>query len=525
MLVTTLVGAESMSEKTAWEAAIDVEPKTESERYLTSLGQRAFLSLWCYANVHTDEGKTSATGDGKELCDLLVVFGNHILIFSDKACEFPTHPDLKVAWGRWYKRAVDKSVGQLIGAEKFLREHPDRLFLDKQCNVPFPYELPKKKDAVVHLIAVTRGSYNASLTHWGGGSSGSLMLDMGLESRAQHLDTPFTVGWPVGRERFVHVLDEMTLDIMLREFDTVPDLVDYFSEKERFLTSARYVSVSGEEELVATYQMTIVEGKHALPTVPPEANAIAMLEGVWKKFDSSAKRKARDAANKQSYIWDHLIEYQSNFIRSGQAKSPFAEHITIDENEIVVRALASETRFARRLLAEALEVALRNPVKADEDTTSQFTRMMPSPSVPGRYYVFTVMPRAATLEYDEYRHRRVQFLMSYCEGLKLKFPDIVEAVGIASEPFAAEASSQDFIYVSFEEPFSLQQLADIRARCDELNILQDSTMSQTPFQTFEYPDVFSLNDIMSTRSPANRAERRAERSAKRRRKGSKRGGR
>ena len=91
--------------------------------------------------------------------------------------------------------------------------------------------------------------------------------------------------------------------------------------------------------------------------------------------------------------------------------------------------------------------------------------------------------------------------------------------------FAAEASSQDFIYVSFEEPFSLQQLADIRARCDELNILQDSTMSQTPFQTFEYPDVFSLNDIMSTRSPANRAERRAERSAKRRRKGSKRGGR
>lgn len=145
MLVTTLVGAESMSEKTAWEAAIDVEPKTESERYLTSLGQRAFLSLWCYANVHTDEGKTSATGDGKELCDLLVVFGNHILIFSDKACEFPTHPDLKVAWGRWYKRAVDKSVGQLIGAEKFLREHPDRLFLDKQCNVPFPQSCPRRK--------------------------------------------------------------------------------------------------------------------------------------------------------------------------------------------------------------------------------------------------------------------------------------------------------------------------------------------------------------------------------------------
>ncbi|KAL0630210.1 hypothetical protein Q9L58_010944, partial [Maublancomyces gigas] len=61
-----------MSVKTPWEAAIEVEPKTESERYLNKLARKAFLSLWCYGNVHTDEGKKSASGEGKELCDLFV---------------------------------------------------------------------------------------------------------------------------------------------------------------------------------------------------------------------------------------------------------------------------------------------------------------------------------------------------------------------------------------------------------------------------------------------------------------------
>lgn len=39
----------------------------ESERYLTLLAKRAFLSLWSYPNVYTDEGRRGK-GNGKELC-------------------------------------------------------------------------------------------------------------------------------------------------------------------------------------------------------------------------------------------------------------------------------------------------------------------------------------------------------------------------------------------------------------------------------------------------------------------------
>ena len=84
------------------------EGTTLSERYLARLAKRSFLSLWSYANVYTDEGRRGGKGDGKELCDLLVVFGDDVLIFSDKHCDFPNTGQTALAWARWYRRAVQK---------------------------------------------------------------------------------------------------------------------------------------------------------------------------------------------------------------------------------------------------------------------------------------------------------------------------------------------------------------------------------------------------------------------------------
>ena len=115
-----------MSEETAWEKAAKAEGTTPSERALARLALKAFLSLWSYPNVYSDEGRSSGKGDGKELVDLLVVFGTDVLLFSDKHCEFQLGADVKVAWPRWYKRAIEKSARQLAGAEHFLRRFPDR---------------------------------------------------------------------------------------------------------------------------------------------------------------------------------------------------------------------------------------------------------------------------------------------------------------------------------------------------------------------------------------------------------------
>ena len=60
---------------------------TNAERYLKRLCDKTFLSLWSYPSIYRDQGR-AGKGDGKELCDLLVVFDNDIIIFSDKLCEF-----------------------------------------------------------------------------------------------------------------------------------------------------------------------------------------------------------------------------------------------------------------------------------------------------------------------------------------------------------------------------------------------------------------------------------------------------
>ncbi len=102
---------------------------TESERYLAALADRTFLDLWSYPNTFNDR-KEHGKGNGKELTDLLVVCGDDVVIFSDKSITWPGGDDVGLSWSRWYRRAVEASVKQIRGAERWIRRYPDRIFVD-----------------------------------------------------------------------------------------------------------------------------------------------------------------------------------------------------------------------------------------------------------------------------------------------------------------------------------------------------------------------------------------------------------
>jgi hypothetical protein len=129
---------------------------TPSERYLNSLCEISFLSLWSYPGVYRDQ-KVGGKGDGKELCDMVVVFDNHVLIFSDKHHSFTESEDLDLDWQRWYRQAIHSSALQAWGAERWLKEHPDRIYLDRSCTRQFPLPIPSNENARYHLIAVAHG--------------------------------------------------------------------------------------------------------------------------------------------------------------------------------------------------------------------------------------------------------------------------------------------------------------------------------------------------------------------------------
>jgi hypothetical protein len=508
-----------MNSQTAWEKAASADGTTPSERALANLARKAFLSLWSYPNVFTDEGRANGKGDGKELCDLLVVFGNDVLLFSDKDCAFRGDIDVSVAWPRWYRSAIDKSARQLAGAEKFLKNYPKRVYLDKGCQAPLPIELPSTDVARYYLIAVTRGSHFPARQFFGGGSSGSVMLLTDLVGKADHEKTPFQVGFPLESRRFVHVLDEMTVDLLLEELDTVPDLVTYLRKKEEFLQRPNTVfSVPGEEELLARYMSTMRDEEHAFPHVPDDVQCVALPEGDWQVYRNSPQWMAKQKANEISYMWDALIEHQSGFIRSGKAITvPWHPSTEPVHHERIVRALAAQPRLARRSLSADLHIAMQR-----SDPGRMFARIKMTGRPPSEAFVFLTIPRTEGEDYENtYRPRRMHALTVYCYAVKDTMPTLKEAIGVASEPFSEGTASQDFVHVDLTE-VSDAELKEWRKQADDLDILRAKTeMKLFRDKEPEFPVPFRFVDSPPTYlgpegMPMNRTQRRqADREARR----------
>jgi hypothetical protein len=208
------------------------QPVTASEDYLARLCRRAFLHLWRYPNLFKNEGQ-KGTGDGKGLCDLCVVFGQDIFIFSDKHCELRAGPKLELAWRRWYKRAVLKSGWQVLSAENWIRRFPDRVFTDRACQRPVPIAWPR--DPKIHRILTVRGAAQASQATWGG--RGSVMTSNGsFEEAANH---PLRLGAIDADGRMFHIFDEVAFDAVLQTLDTIADFRDYIAKREVCFPSTR----------------------------------------------------------------------------------------------------------------------------------------------------------------------------------------------------------------------------------------------------------------------------------------------
>lgn len=66
---------------------------------------------------------------GKEMTDLLIPFGDDIVIISDKASDFDPEVSVELAWSRWWQGAVEKSLKQLKGAMRTISQHPASVFI------------------------------------------------------------------------------------------------------------------------------------------------------------------------------------------------------------------------------------------------------------------------------------------------------------------------------------------------------------------------------------------------------------
>lgn len=344
-------------------------PLNPAESLVHELCTSSFFSLWSIANP--------SRPSGKELCDVLVVCDSDVIIWSVKEIKY-VDTGSAVGLRRWQRKAIDESIDQLRGALRSL----ERMTEVSSPNAVAALPLPSSDRRKVHRIAVALGS------------DGSVPL---YEPNA-------------GGEHF-HVMDESALRVLLQELDTITDFVDYLQAKEAFLKNTQVIESGGERDLLGLY---LQHGRQ----FPSGQSLLIVDEGIWETLTAKPNWEARKRAEASSYTWDRIIEtFVSDF-----ATTPPGERGPVNSLDAVARTMARESRFARRLLADAflefMALASSNKIRA------RYTR---SPS--GVVYVFLATNRNAA------RTDRVAELTARCWVARGELLDATTVVGIATERY------------------------------------------------------------------------------------------
>lgn len=457
----------------------------DSERALTRLCRKSFLRLWSQTNVFTDEGFKDGKGSTKELCDALVVFGDEVLVFSDKHIVFQADKDINVAWPRWYKRAIRDSCKQLQGAKLWLQRFPDRAFQDPKCTRPLPVAVPSGSSIRFHLVAVTRGTREAALANNGGEGLGSLALCSSVEGDG-HFKTPFVIGLPEPEKHFVHVFDDVSIELLLNELDTIADFLDYLKKRETLLgRRGTHVMAYGEEELMASYlrNMNADKTEHVFVDIPPEEGVPDLIlfdQGHFESLSEDPGYRRKKVADRISYAWDALID---RFIRYGDPSihSRYAEQKAVDAEQ-GLRLMAAETRFRRRQLAESFIGALRRAKQG-----IRLGRLVYGGVENETVYVFVVAAKRAEESYEEYRQYRIGLLHAYVQTAKLQAPLGTIFVGIAFDnKYKDYPGGSEDLFVLSKPDWSDDELVELELRRRELSLWGDA-MEFSRFRQDEFP--------------------------------------
>ena len=372
----------------------------ETERLVYRLCRKSFLSLWSYANP---QGKTP----GKELCDILVVCEPDVIIFSVKEVAFIEEGDELVNQTRWSKRAIEESVKQIYGAERWINSTTYVIRSDGKQGLPFPEPAVRR----VHRVAVALGGKGKVWKSFGDFGKG-----------------------------FVHVFDERSLEIVMNELDTITDFIKYLSDKEAMYRSGTQTIFNGggEEDLLALY----LHQNREFPTdqEPGRPDTIILDDNLWETFSRKPEYLRKKKADKDSYIWDSLLEVYCRDVQNENLEIGSS----VTELEKVARTMARENRFNRRMLGSSLKEFMRRSDPRMPKEQRIASRMVPS--FAGVVYVLLTRPHG----YDRELRARELWLRCYvARGINSYKYDTV--IGIATEePVKGKGYTLDTVFLSMK---------------------------------------------------------------------------
>jgi hypothetical protein len=393
------------------------------------------------------------------LCDLLVICGDYVIIFSDKNIAFQFHNDEQVAWRRWYGKAVAKSAQQLNGAVRHLIEIRKPIYKDRLCTVPIGIPIPSPESARVYRVAVVSISKEVSDAI---PPKPFIAIDGGVIGDQHVADgaNPFRLGDVSPDSEVVHVIDVAGLWAVLSTLDTITDFARYLDARRAFIRGQAHNSAANEWCMLTRYLFSFTEAGDPLPLDAANPGYTRLSNGEWQAASTKTALSARKEENRDSYHWDRLVNRQAEMIE--RQSFEFSTYSSVQEAERVLRHMALETRLDRRTLGKAWKEACL--IGAPDQAANIRTVCRRDNGTPT--YVFFTLMKSDGMTEDQYRHRRRDLLQNMVLASLIDVPTSEVIIGLASE-LGQAPDSLDFLHFNVAEDANQDSIqADAKACWD-----------------------------------------------------------
>lgn len=297
------------------------------EEAVNTLAFNTYLKYWCFP------GPKDEKGSKKEICDLLILFRNTMIILSVKNYGFKGNYD------RYFRSTLDKAVSQVAGAERRLADDSRLLFIRHADLGEMRFD-PSKYQRIHRIIV----NHNTAPLFYPGGR---------LTSTG----------------KYVHIFNWDAFLCVVKELDTIPDFIQYLTERELIFKDKKTTIMNGTEE---SWDSNVQNSFHEFNTAQldsgpnfllisgTENDLLAdylwhdrkfnkhfydtsynggsfQLDGKWQDYSSQKEVQLKKAADFASYFVD---EFLKNEVLYKQESSNL---------ELAVELL-SLSRFERRIV-------------------------------------------------------------------------------------------------------------------------------------------------------------------------------
>ncbi|QXU43471.1 hypothetical protein [Pedobacter sp. D749] len=314
------------------------------EQAVNTLAFDTYLKYWCYP------GPKDESNFDKEICDLLILFQDNLILISVKNYAF------KGNYSRYFRSTLDKATAQLAGAERRLQDNSRPLVFRHADlgEIGFdPADYPN-----IHRIIVNHDIapmfYPASrLTSAG---------------------------------NFVHIFNWDAFLGVVRELDTIPDFIQYLRERELIFGGKQVTIMQGDE---ADWEIEVHRSfmEYNTEFVAPDSHFLLisgreldlMADYLWnnRKFNSNLYNPVYQGASFEfdgkykRYLDQKEVQAKKQADRLSYFVDEFVKREVMYRNETTNLELAVEllslSRFERRIVGSEFFAMLRQYRDAGPD--------------------------------------------------------------------------------------------------------------------------------------------------------------